>query len=98
MRLYKDTQGYSRPKEIEANPYKVFVAKNIRFVEVDKTPTEFDPEPRDYWEYDLYEYEASEYVQEAVKSEVKNRADIEYIAMMTDVDLEEGDDENVKEI
>ena len=98
MHFYPNTQGYSRPKEIEANPYKVFVAKSIRFVEVDKTPTEYDPEPRDYWLYDLYEYEASEYVKETVKTEAKNRADIEYIAMMTDVDLEEGDDENVEEI
>lgn len=60
MRFYPNTQGSSEPKEINANPYKVFVAKNIHFVEVE--PSEEFPERQSYWEYDLYEYEASEYV------------------------------------
>lgn len=29
---------------------------------------------------------------------IKAKADMEYLAMMSDVDLEEGDDENVEEI
>ena len=63
MRIYKNTQGYSEPKEIDANPYKVFVAKNIHFVEVDPTPIEEGmPERQSYWEYDLYEYDSQEYV------------------------------------
>ena len=36
---------------------------------------------------------------ERLKSQLaKTNADMEYMAMMTDVDLEEGDDENVEEI
>lgn len=35
---------------------------------------------------------------EANARQAKTNADLEYVAMMTDVDLEEGDDENVEEI
>ena len=36
---------------------------------------------------------------EAVLSDlIQTKADMEYMAMMSDVDLEEGDDENVEEI
>lgn len=93
MEIYYNTQGMSKPPEIEYNPYKVFITKNIRFVEVDKTPREDGYIPQDYWEYDLYEYELNEYMPIALRENDKMRADMEYIAMMSDIDLEEGEND-----
>lgn len=93
MYIHKNTQRFSRPPEIEYNPYKVFIAENIHFVEVDKTPQEDGYIPQDYWEYDLYEYELNEYMPIALRENDKMRADMEYIAMMSDIDLEEGEED-----
>lgn len=93
MYIHKNTQSFSRPLEIEYNPYKVFIAKNIHFVEVDKTPQEDGYIPQDYWEYDLYEYELNEYIPIALRENDKMKADMEYIAMMSDIDLEEGEND-----
>ena len=91
MYIHYKTQGMSKPPEIEYNPYKVFIAKNIHFVEVDKTPREYGYIPQDYWEYDLYEYELNKYLPISLAEGEKTKADLTYIAMMTDVDLEEGE-------
>lgn len=61
MKLWKDTQSTQKPEEYVFNPYKVFVSKNIHFVEV--TPSEEFPERQSYWEYDMYEYTPQEYVE-----------------------------------
>ena len=64
MKIYYNTQNVNKPEEVEANSYKVFVAKNIHTIEVNRRNIETgETETKEYWEYDLYEYEPSEYVQ-----------------------------------
>ena len=95
MKIWKNTKSTVKPKEYDCNPYKIFVAKNIHFVEIE--PQEEYPDNQSYWEYDLYEYTTQEYVDVLVMKGLKDRADIEYLAMMSDIELDEEEEEDAEE-
>ena len=65
MQIYLNTQSYTQPEELRFYPAKVYVVKNIRYVEPEDTLIEKDEfhENLPYWEYDLYEYTPQEYVE-----------------------------------
>lgn len=56
MVIYPNTQANELPKEFVINPFKVLISKNIKFHEAtgDKDA---------YYEFDLYEYSPSEYIE-----------------------------------
>lgn len=60
MKSYPNTQSTISPQEFEVNPYRVFVAKNIQFIEVEEQE---DPQQISYYQYDLYEYTPEEYIE-----------------------------------
>ena len=92
MKIHYKTKSYQKPLKIQYNPYKVFLSKNIQFIEIDKTTQEDERILQDYWEYDLYEYELNEYIPILLTENEKTKADLTYIAMMSDIDLEEGEE------
>lgn len=64
MKIHYNTQSVDKPVDVEANSYKVFVAKNAHTIEISRKDIETgETKTKEYWEYDLYEYEPSEYVQ-----------------------------------
>lgn len=95
MKMWKNTQSDVKPKVYDCNPYKVFVAKNIHYVDIE--PQEEYPEKQSYWEYDLYEYATQEYISVLVTKREKDRADMEYLAMMADIELDEEEEEDAEE-
>lgn len=60
MHLYEKTQSIDRPLDFEVNPYRVFVAKNIKYIEVPVVNE--DETLQSHYEYDLYEYTPEEYI------------------------------------
>lgn len=64
-----------KPDEVKIDEYSVWVAENIR-------------ESGGEWEYTLTQYEKDEYIKLMDEKKQKVRADVDYIAMMTEVDLE----------
>lgn len=60
MKIYEKTQSTDRPLDIEINPYKIFIAKNIVYIEI---PLGEETETlQNHYEYDLYEYTPEEYI------------------------------------
>ena len=75
MKDYGIVQSAVKPEEVKIDEYSVWVAEDIR---------ESDGE----WVYTLTQYEKDEYIKLINKAKQKVRADVDYIAMMTEVDLE----------
>ncbi|WP_428047771.1 hypothetical protein [Candidatus Proelusimicrobium excrementi] len=64
MKIYSNTQSIDAPKEFEINSYRVFVAKNIKYVEKeDSENTDEESITFSHYEFDLYEYTPSEYIE-----------------------------------
>ena len=64
-----------RPKEKVVDEYSVWVNTDIA-------------ETSDGWEYHMVQYTKDEYIKLMDEANQKAQADLEYIAMMTEVDLE----------
>ena len=64
-----------RPKEKVVDEYSVWVNTDIA-------------ETSDGWEYHMVQYSKDEYIKLMDEANQKAQADLEYIAMMTEVDLE----------
>ena len=80
---WKYTESTGRPLDVDevSSPTSVFLAKNI----VEKQ-REIDGETELYYEYQCAVLSNAEYT---AYLEEQNRSDIDYIAMMSDIDLEE---------
>ena len=64
-----------RPKEKVVDEYSVWVNTDIA-------------ETSDGWEYHMVQYSKDEYIKLMDEANLKAQADLEYIAMMTEVELE----------
>lgn len=64
-----------KPDALKIDEYSVWVAEDIN-------------EDGGEWVYTLTQYEKDEYIKLMDEEKQKVRADVEYIAMMTEVDLE----------
>lgn len=81
---WKYTESVGRPAEVDdtSSPTSVFLAKNI----VEKQRESMDGETETYFEYQCAVLSNAEYT---AYLEEQNRSNIDYIAMMSDIDLEE---------
>ncbi len=92
MRLvYRKSESTTKPETIDTTSSKtsVYLRKNI----VEKERQDDDGNPFQYFEYDeakLTKEEYERYLDELAVADIRQqRADIDYIALMTGVDLEE---------
>ena len=96
MKDYGRTRSTIKPNELEVTESKVFVATNITEIQVDDPVNDGEEQTtHTEYEYNLVEYESSEYIelmhteQQEQDDELYNqRADIDFIAMETGVELE----------
>lgn len=88
---YKKSQSSNKPNLIDTTSSKKYVYLRQNVVEVNSTD-EQSGEGRSYFEYDeakLTKSEYEEYLKELSILDIQQqRADIDYIALMTGVDLE----------
>lgn len=88
---YKKSQSLNKPDLIDTTSSKKYVYLRQNVVEVNSTD-EQSGEDRSYFEYDeakLTKSEYEEYMKELSILDIRQqRADIDYIALMTGVDLE----------
>ena len=88
---YKKSQSSNKPDLIDTTSSKKYVYLRQNVVEVNSTD-EQSGEDRSYFEYDeakLTKSEYEEYMKELSILDIRQqRADIDYIALMTGVDLE----------
>ena len=75
MKDYGTVQSAVRPEEKVVDEYSVWVNTDIA-------------ETADGWEYHMVQYTKDEYIRLMGEANQKAQADLEYIAMMTEVDLE----------
>lgn len=59
MKKYPNTQGTSKPEPVVIDEYSVWVATNVKEIEITDTETE---ETRTEYKYDLTQYEKDEYI------------------------------------
>lgn len=84
MLNYKKAQSAEQPNELDtiSSQTTVYLRKNI----VEKTTTDENGDKSTYYEYDECKLTKTEYRAYLLE---KQRADIDYIALMSDIDLEE---------
>lgn len=84
MLNYKKVQSAEQPNELDtiSSQTTVYLRKNI----IAKTTTDENGETLTYYEYDECKLTKAEYQAYLID---KQRADIDYIALMSDIDLEE---------
>lgn len=75
MTDYGIVKSTVRPEEKKVDEYSVWVNTDIA-------------ETADGWEYHMVQYSKDEYIKMIDESNQKAQADLEYIAMMTEVELE----------
>ena len=75
MKDYGFVQSGVKPEENVVDEYSVWVNTDIA-------------ETADGWEYHMVQYTKDEYIKLMDEANRKARADVEYIAMMTEVELE----------
>lgn len=75
MTDYGTVQSAVRPEEKVVDEYSVWVNTDI-------------VETADGWEYHMVQYTKDEYIKLMDEANQKAQADLEYIAMMTEVELE----------
>ena len=75
MKDYGFVQSGVKPEEKVVDEYSVWVNTDIA-------------EASDGWEYHMVQYSKDEYIRLMDEKNQKARADLEYIAMMTEVELE----------
>ena len=86
--MIKTVQSNSRPQEIRILSDKVLTATNVHEV----TAADMDGNTTMY-EYTQTEYSKDEYIGYMQNRLAHNTANIDYIAMMTDVEIEGDEDE-----
>ena len=59
MKRYPNTQSTSKPESVVIDAYSVWVATNVKEIEITDTETE---ETRTEYRYDLTQYEKDEYI------------------------------------
>ena len=59
MKRYPNTQSTKRPESVVIDAYSVWVATNVKEIEITDTETE---ETRTEYRYDLTQYEKDEYI------------------------------------
>ncbi len=59
MKRYPNTQGTERPEAVKIDAYSVWVATNVKEIEITDMETE---ETRTEYRYDLTQYEKDEYI------------------------------------
>lgn len=59
MKRYLNTQGTSKPESVVIDAYSVWVATNVKEIEITDTETE---ETRTEYRYDLTQYDKDEYI------------------------------------
>ena len=59
MKRYPNTQGTERPESVKIDAYSVWVATNVKEIEITDTETE---ETHTEYRYDLTQYEKDEYI------------------------------------
>ena len=59
MKRYPNTQGTSKPESVVIDSYSVWVATNVKEIEITDTETD---ETRTEYRYDLTQYEKDEYI------------------------------------
>lgn len=59
MKRYLNTQGASKPESVVIDAYSVWVATNVKEIEITDTETE---ETRTEYRYDLAQYDKDEYI------------------------------------
>ena len=84
MLNYRKVQSAAQPNELDtiSSQTTVYLRKNI----IAKTTTDENGETLTYYEYDECKLTKAEYQAYLLE---KQRADIDYIALMSDIDLEE---------
>ena len=75
MTIYDEVRSAVKPDTVKIDEYSVWVAEDIR-------------ESGGEWAYTLTQYEKDEYIKLMDEANQKAQADLEYIAMMTEVELE----------
>lgn len=75
MTVYEEVRSTVKPDEVKIDEYSVWVVEDIR-------------ESGGEWAYTLTQYEKDEYIKLMGEANLKAQADLEYIAMMTEVELE----------
>ncbi len=75
MKLYQNVISAQRPDAMTVDDYSVWISSEIR-------------ESSDGWIYNLTQYGKDEYIVLMSESSQKAQADIEYLSMMTEVELE----------
>ena len=75
MKDYGTAKSSIKPEEIVIDEYSVWVKTDIT-------------QTADGWEYHLEKYTKEEYIKMIKKKKKKTQADLEYLAMMTEVELE----------
>lgn len=75
MTVYEEVRSAVKPDEVKIDEYSVWIAEDIR-------------QDGSEWVCTLTQYEKDEYIKLMDKAKQKVRADVDYIAMMTEVDLE----------
>ena len=75
MKSYGTVKSAVRPDEKIVDEYSVWVNTDIA-------------ETADGWEYHMVQYTKDEYIKLMDEANLKAQADLEYIAMMTEVELE----------
>ena len=75
MKDYGIVEGSTKPEEKIVDEYSVWVNTDIA-------------ETADGWEYHMIQYSKDEYIKLMDEANQKAQADLEYIAMMTEVELE----------
>ncbi len=75
MKDYGFVQSGVKPEEKVVDEYSVWVNTDIA-------------ETADGWEYHMVQYTKDEYIKRMDEANQKAQADLEYIAMMTEVELE----------
>lgn len=78
MKGYGKVRSTVKPKLIDVKETKVFIASNITTVAIDDI---MDDGSHEEYEYDLVEYDITEFIS-------KMNANIDFIAMMSDIPLE----------
>lgn len=87
MIIHKNVESGSYPEAVKILTDKVLVADNVRQEQRVEEFADVERESITVYIYDVTEYTKDEYI--AYFSE-RDRSDIDYIAMMTDVELEGG--------
>lgn len=75
MKRYSDVNSTERPEPITIDEYSVWVRTNIN-------------QQGEFWVYDVIQYSKNEYIKLMDEATQRAQADLEYIAMMTEVELE----------